>query len=205
MNTPVITVNGQPLTRFELTNTMQEYSLQMHEKTVDQLEDEQHDQILQTAVEKLLVWELIYQRSIADGAEVSDDVVDKEIGEIAEQFETREKMYEQLKEFGVDPDVLLRSVRREVLVENVLDGWFQKVPEPSAEEIETGYREYLAGREKDGEGDEPGPLAQGEALSLEDAGPMIRSHCIHKAGTELIRAWVDELREAAEIEYLEEL
>ncbi len=165
MNTPVINVNGQPVTRFELTNAMQEYALQMHDKTIDELEDAEHDEILQMSIEKLVVWELIYQRSVADGVEVG-------------------------------PEFLERSVRREVLVEGVLDRWFNEVPEPTEAEVDAGYEEYRDGRQEDG-ADETAPRDQAE--------PMIRSCLKQKVGTERIREWVEELRDSAEIEYMEDL
>jgi len=203
MNTPVIKVNGQPLTRFELTNAMQEYALQMHDTSFDELDEEQREAIFHTTIEKLVVWELIYQKSMADGVEVDDKIVETELDGIAEQFDDREAMVEELEKANVSMELLHRSVRREILVDDVLNGRFAEAPEPTAEDFDAGYQEYLKGRDEAiADGTHPDP---GEALSRDEAKDMIIGHLRNKAATETVRTWVNELREEAEIEYLEEL
>ena len=199
MKTPVIIINGQAITRFELSNTMQEYAEEMHEAPVDALAEEDREELLQTSLERLVTWELIYQHSLADGATVADAELEAELDEIAAQFASREEMEAELTGTGADMALLRRSVHREILVERVLDGWFDAVPEPTAAEVETGYQEYLSGDDDE----EPAETdAEGAALSREEVEPMIREHLRQIAGTERIRAWVDGLREQAEIEYL---
>jgi hypothetical protein len=193
MNPPVLIVNGQAVTRFELGNAMEEYALQMYEKSVDELDAEEQEEILQTSVERLLTWELIYQHALADGVAFDEAVLEQELVEITEQFESPEEMLAELAESGADAELLRRSVRRELLVAQVLDTWFDAVPEASDEEVETAYAEYLAGHAADAD-------ESGDPLPREQIEPMIRDHLRQIEGTEKIRDWVDDLREAAEIE-----
>ena len=200
MNTPVMTVNGQAITRFELTNAMQEYALQLHEKPVAELAEADQEQVRDTAVEKLLVWELIYQSSLEDGKKVAEADLDREIDKIAEQFPNREVMIQTLGEAGVEIELLQRSLSREMLVEGIFQQWFDDSPEPTGDEVDQEYAKYVDSRKAMEEGDGPDP--EGEALSREEAEPMIRSACRQRSGVERIRAWVGELREGAEIEFM---
>ena len=200
MNTPVMTVNGQAITRFELTNAMQEYALHLHDKQVAELEEADQEQVRDTAVEKLLVWELIYQSSVKDGKNVAAEDLDREIDRIAEQFPNREVMIQTLGEAGVELDLLQRSLSREILVEGIFQQWFEDSPEPTDAEVDQEYSKYMNGRKTKAEGDDTAP--EGEALSREEAEPMIRAACRQRSGVERIRNWVSELREGAEIEFM---
>ena len=67
MSEVIATVNGQPIRKMDLDNTIQGFSLEMYRKTADQLTVTEKSELQELALEKLLARELIFQEAMAFG------------------------------------------------------------------------------------------------------------------------------------------
>ncbi len=212
MNTTLMTVNGHPVSRFERDNVMQEIALGEHEKNVHELEQEQLQEVAGMAMDKLLVWELLAQAAADDGISVADAEVDGEIDRMAAPFDGPEGLFAKLAEAGVEPESLKRLVRRDMTVDRLLAREVQAAPEPTDEAVAAEYESYL---EQIGISEPPSRIivpgrpepaaAKAEAAPIPraEAEPMIRDALRRRAGSEAVRARLEGLREAAEIEFPE--
>ena len=193
MQNIVATVNGHPITRFDLETTVQEYALQLHDQTVEQLSAHALAELRRGALEKLMTWELIFQNAGEQGVVVAEADVSEETERLTDQFSSQAELCTKLESHQLSVQTLRNAVRRDLTVQRVTERMSAEVPEPSSVQIEAEYLKYLQ------EQVAVNPMTQ------EEATPTIRSFLKERAGICLLRQRVAQLRDKASIDQREDL
>lgn len=193
MQNILATVNSHPITRFDLEITVQEYALQLHNQTVEQLSAYELEELRRGALEKLITWELIYQNAGEQGVLVAEGDVTEETEKLMSQFSSQTELCTKLENHQLSVQTLRNAIHRDLTVQRVTERMSADAPEPSAEQIEAEYLKYMQEQ------------ISSTPLTREDATPKIRSFLKEQASTELLRQWVAKLRDKACIDQYEDL
>lgn len=103
MNEIVVTVNGQPIRKTDLDNTIQGFSLEQYRKTADQLTATEQSELHAFALEKLLARELIFQEAMACGVVADEAAIDEERQKIVANFPSEDEFLLRLRRRGLTP------------------------------------------------------------------------------------------------------
>lgn len=143
MLTTVATVNGNHITKFELDNSIQEYSLQLHGTTVEDLSKDKFADLKKAAMEKLILWELIHEAICKEGGSISVEEVDRELNVIAEEFEGPDAFFQHLDSAGLNREVFRKFIAKDLIVKQKIDSAVAQAPEPTEEQIKGEYQRYF--------------------------------------------------------------
>jgi len=138
----VARVNGRPISRFDLDNAMQGYSMEFHRKTMDQLTEEELSTALDFALEKLLARELIFQEALAAGAVAGEQEVADEIAKVAVNFPSEEEFFATLEKGGISHVDYHRMMRQDVTVNQYAARCMAEIPEPAEAEIAAAFETH---------------------------------------------------------------
>ena len=142
MSELVATVNGQPIRKIDLDNTIQGFSLEQYRKTSDQLTPTEQVELRELALEKLLARELIFQEAMTVGIIAEESAIDAERQKIVANFPSEEEFYSTLEKAGIDAMMYHRMLRQDITVNLMTDEKLTELPEPTEAQI----KEMFAGR-----------------------------------------------------------
>jgi len=141
MSAIIATVNGQPLTRNDLDNAIQGYSLQHYRKTMDQLSPVQMQQATELALEKLLARQLLFQQALAGGVVASVAEIEAEQERLLANFPTAEEFFATLAKAGISQADHFRMLRQDLTVNIFCERQLSSVPEPTTSELDQAWKE----------------------------------------------------------------
>ncbi len=131
MNEIVVTVNGQPIRKMDLDNTIQGFSLERYRKTADQLTATELAELHAFALEKLLARELIFQEAMACGVVADEAAIDEERQKIVANFPSEDEFFATLEKAGIDAMMYHRMMRQDITVNMMTEKKLEEVPEPT--------------------------------------------------------------------------
>jgi peptidyl-prolyl cis-trans isomerase C len=132
-------VNGQPIRKIDLDNTIQGFSLERYRKTADQLTAAQRSELHELALEKLLARELIFQEAMACGIVAEEGAIDAERQKIVANFPSEDDFFVTLEKAGIDAMMYHRMLRQDITVNLMTDKKLKELYDPSEEEIQELY------------------------------------------------------------------
>ncbi len=135
MSELVATVNGQPIRKIDLENTIQGFSLEQYRKTSDQLTKTEQSELRALALEKLLARELIFQEAMAVGIIAEEAAIDAERQKIVANFPSEDEFFSTLEKAGIDAMTYHRMLRQDITVNLMTDEKLTELPEPTEEQI----------------------------------------------------------------------
>jgi peptidyl-prolyl cis-trans isomerase C len=135
MSEIVATVNGQPIRKIDLENTIQGFSLEQYRKTADQLTATERSELHELAMEKLLARELIFQEAMAFGIVAEESAIDAERQKIVANFPSEDEFFATLEKAGIDAMMYHRMLRQDITVNMMTDKKLEELPEPTEEQI----------------------------------------------------------------------
>lgn len=138
----VAKVNGHPISRNELTSTMQVYAQQMYHKNVEQLSADERKEVQDMALEKLIARALIFQAALAAGIVADEAQVQAEKDKLIAGYSDENAFYAVLEKAGMTPAFYHRMVREDLTVNLMSAEKVKAVPDPPPEEIENLYQRY---------------------------------------------------------------
>lgn len=139
---PVARVNGTPISRFDLENACQGFSMEQYRKTMDQLSAEELHEAEAFALEKLVARELIFQAALARGFVADERTVESERQKIIANFPSEEEFITTLGKAGLDPGDYLRMLRQDVTVNQISEQQLKDIPEPEESAVADFYQQY---------------------------------------------------------------
>lgn len=142
MSNSVATVNGSPITEFDLTNTVQGLSMALHRKTMDQLSAEEMQELEGMALEKLIARELIYQTALALGVVADAAAVAEEMGKVVANFPSEEEFYQTIEKADIDAATYHRMIRQDLTVNLMTERKLSEIEEPTREQVAETYRRF---------------------------------------------------------------
>ncbi|WP_022872148.1 SurA N-terminal domain-containing protein [Nesterenkonia alba] len=190
----VAEVNGEEISGEDFTAIYESQFMEMTmqaQMTGQQIDEEQ---LQEQTVDTLVNNELLIQDAQASGYEVTDEEIDEELDTAAETngMESGEDLIEALEEQGNTEEEILEDVENQVLVNEVLDSL--ETPEPTEEEIEEAYEEFLAQQApiegEDGETEEP---------SLDEVRDELEDQVAAQHQNEAAMDYLEELRDDADV------
>lgn len=138
----VATVNGRPIKRFDLDNTIQGHAMQSHRKTMDQLSADELQAAFDLALEKLLARELIFQDALAWGLVADERQIAEEKRKIIANFPSEEEFYATLAKGGITAEDYHRMLRQDVTVNLASAARSAEVLDPDEADILDFYEHY---------------------------------------------------------------
>ena len=135
MSELVATVNGQPIRKMDLDNTVQGFSLEQYRKTADQLTEGERAKLRELALEKLLARELIFQEAMAIGIVAEEAAIDAERQKIVANFPSEDEFFATLEKAGIDAMMYHRMLRQDITVNLMTDKKLEDLPEPTENQI----------------------------------------------------------------------
>lgn len=142
MNEVVAKVNGRPINRFDLDNAIQGYAMEVHRKTMDQLDADELEHAFDFALEKLLARELIFQEAMAKGTIADEAMIAEEKQKIIANFPSEEEFYATLAKGGITPEDYHRMLRQDATVNMVSEAKLQELGEPDEAEVLATFEQY---------------------------------------------------------------
>ena len=185
----VATVNGNDISNAELNTSIQQFSQAAAAQGVDLADPEAQGEIRSQSLEVLINTQLLKQAALDEGVEVSSEVTEARLAEIETQIGGPEVLAERMATLGIDEDKLQQDIHDELLIQGLLDQLFAEA------DIEVTEEEIIAVYESAG----------GEAAglpSLEEVRPQVEEQIRSTKEQEIIDAYLNELKESAEIEIL---
>jgi peptidyl-prolyl cis-trans isomerase C len=141
MSDIVATVNGQPIRKMDLDNTIQGFCLEQYRKTADQLTPTEKSELQELAVEKLLARELIFQEAMTFGIVAEESAIDAERQKIVANFPSEDEFFSTLEKAGIDAMMYHRMLRQDITVNMMTDKKLEELPEPTEDQINAMYEE----------------------------------------------------------------
>ncbi len=138
----VAKINGQPITRFDYQNALQGFAMELHRKTLEQLNVDELKALEGMALEKLLARELIFQEAMSQGVVADENSVQEEKQKVIANFPSEDEFYATLEKAGIDSARYHRMIRQDLTVNLMTARKLAEMPDPSAEQIEETYRRY---------------------------------------------------------------
>lgn len=135
-------MNGAPISRFDLENACQGFSMEQYRKTMDQLSAEELQEAENFALEKLVARELIFQEALSQGFVADERTVEEERLKIVANFPSEEEFVTTLEKAGLNPTDYLRMLRQDVTVNQISEQQLKDIPEPEASAIEGFYQQH---------------------------------------------------------------
>lgn len=192
----VAEVNGEEIPGDDFRQAYESQYTQMAMQAQMTGEEVDEEGLQDQTVENLVNLELLAQDAEASGYEATEEDVDAELENVAEQngIESVDELLSVAEEQGTSEEQLRADVEQQVLINQVIDDL--DVAEPTEEEIEEAYEE-VAAQQPPAEGEDG---EEAETPSLEELRPQIEEQLAAEKENEAAMAHVEELRESAEIE-----
>lgn len=158
-------------------------------------EEVDEEALQEQTLNNLIGYELLTQEAEANGYEATEDDVDAELEQVAEQngVESVDELFEVAEEQDTSEEELREDVEQQVLITQVIDSL--DVEEPSEEEIEEAYEQVAD--QQSGQGQEG---EEAETPDLEELRPEIEEQLTTQKENEAAQAHIEDLREDAEVE-----
>lgn len=142
MSETVATVNGSPISAFDLENTVQGLSMELYRKTMDQLSADELRELEEMALEKLIARELIYQNALAHGVVADAAAVAEEMNKVVANFPSEEEFRLTIAKAQIDVAGYQRMLRHDLTVNLMTERVIGDLAPPSAEEVAATYRRF---------------------------------------------------------------
>lgn len=193
----VAEVNDEDISGDEYTQAYEAQFSQMAMQAQMSGEEVDEDALQEQILDNLIGYELLSQEAEAAGYEATEEDIEAELEEVAAQngVETVDELLEVAEEQGVQEEELREDVEQQVLINQVVDSL--DVEEPTEEEVEAAYEEFVAQQQQapeGAEGEEP------ETPELEELRPEIEEQLTAQKENEAILAHIDTLRQDADVE-----
>ena len=139
----LVRVEGAEIRQSEL---MQEVNMIMQRFQGQEMPPEQmaqmRDEVMEGAMENLIMRRLLINRVEAEGIEVDDAEIDEVIEAFRQQIPPGMNLEDQLAEAGMDMVSLRENLRQEMAVNKMLEAKVDHILEPSEEEIAAFHEEH---------------------------------------------------------------
>lgn len=142
MSETVATVNGSPISAFDLNNAIQGLSMKLHRKTMEHLSADEMEELKGMAMEQLLARELIYQAALSEGVLATAAAVAEEERRIVANFPSEEEFFATLEKAQIDATTYRRMLRQDLTVNLMTERRIAAVAEPTEEDVEATYRRH---------------------------------------------------------------
>lgn len=192
----VAEVNGEDITGEEYSTSYESQYAQMAMQSQMSGEGVDEEVLQEQVLENLVGLELLSQDAEESGYEASEDEIDQQLEEMAEAngLESVDELYDLAEEQGLSEEQFREDVATEVAIGQIADSL--DVDEPTDEEVEEAYEEFAAQSPPvEGEDGE-----EQETPDLEELRPEIEEQLAQQKENEALLAYVDDLREGAEVE-----
>ena len=191
----VAEVNDSEISGDEYSSAYEAQFQQMAMQSQMSGEEVDEEALQEQTLDNLIGYELLTQEAEAEGYEASEDDVDAELEQVAEQnqMESVDELFTMAEEQGTSEDELREDVEQQVLITQVVDSL--DVEEPSDEEVEETYEQFADQQAAQGEEGE-----EAETPDLEELRPEIEEQLTTQKENEAVQAHISELREDAEVE-----
>lgn len=192
----VAEVNGEDISGEEYSTSYEAQYQQMAMQAQMSGESVDEEQLEEMVLDNLIGLELLSQDAEDSGFEASEEDIDEQLEEVAADngLESVDEVLELAEEQGFSEEQFREDLEAEVVIEQVLESL--DVEEPTEEEVEEAYEQYSAqappAEGEDGE--------EAEEPDLEELRPQIEDELAQQKEGEALQAYVDDLREGAEVE-----
>lgn len=161
-------------------------------------EEPDQDAIKKQALEMMINSELLVNEADEEGYTASDKDVDEYLSTMAEEngMDSSDALVKQFEEQGLDEERVREDIRKEVLMEQVIETVDSE--EPSEDDLQEMYDTQVDQLETMNEQMEEGQ--EQEVPSFEDMKPDLEEQAAQQKENEAVQAHLDGLREDAEIE-----
>ncbi|MFP3928559.1 MAG: peptidylprolyl isomerase [Desulfobacteraceae bacterium] len=174
-------VNGTPISKARLDREMSGLQQRLIQAGRE-VSPEQLEGFRPRLLESLIDRELLYQASVEQGIEVTEQELDEEWERIRGRFSSKEEFEQALKRMGVTPDSLKDEIRRSKAVQKLVQMRFGESSRVTEEEARAFYEEnperferpeevrarHILIRPESGEGDEGREEALEEIRQVQD-------------------------------------
>ncbi len=148
LNEVVATVNGVDIVGADLSTSINQIAATAQLQGVDTTDPSVQADIKLQAVQMLVNTELLEQEAGERGIEITDGDVDDRITALVQEIGSEEALNERMSALGIDQDTLLRDVKSELLIQELLDQVFtEKQITITDEEVTSLYESTTAGDE----------------------------------------------------------
>lgn len=127
-------ITGQMLNQ-QLAALLQQYAAQVPAEQLQQLQP----MLRQQAVEALVNQDLLFREAVRQEITPTGEEIDAQLEEIVTQFPSRAEFESQLGLNGLTPDVLKDDIRRNLMIQRLVEAQFPEDLESTDEEIEEFY------------------------------------------------------------------
>ncbi|WP_120003891.1 SurA N-terminal domain-containing protein [Nesterenkonia muleiensis] len=192
----VAEVNGEDITGEEFSTSFESQYMQMAMQAQMTGEGVDEDALQQQVLDNLIGLELLDQEAEQSGYEVSEEEVDEQLEQLAEMndLDSVDQVFEIAEEQGLSEEEFREDVEAEVIIEQIVASL--EVDDPTDEEVEDAYEQFAAQAPPvEGEDGE-----ESETPDLEELRPQIEEELAQQKESEALMAYVDDLREDAEVE-----
>lgn len=194
----VAEVDGEEISGDEFSQSYEAQFQQLSMQSQMTGEEPDQDEIKQQSLEMMINSELLVNEAEEQDFTASDEDVDEYLSTMAEenQLESSDELVKQFEEQGLDEERVREDVRKEVLMDQVVET--VDVDEPSEDEVKELYDTQVEQLEAMNEQMEDGQ--QQEVPSFEELKPDLEKQAVQQKENEAVSAHLEELREDAEIE-----
>jgi len=188
----VAEVNGEEITKEDFVGMYQQQFQQQMLQAQMSGQDVDEDSLKKQTADGMVDQRLLIQEANNRVSKVSEDEIDKVIDDLIEQFglESKENMFNQFKEQGVDEEELMAEIEVQVKVEKLIAEEAGNI-EPTDKEIEEAY-EMIKSEQQEAEDDQDLP-------DFEEIKPQLKDHLKQQKEAEKVQDIVNKLREKADI------
>ncbi|KIL49980.1 SurA N-terminal domain-containing protein [Jeotgalibacillus soli] len=187
----VAVVNGEEVTGEQYNALLTPSQTQFQSMGQDPTTEEAAEQIKTMTLDNLVGQVLLLQKANESGINVSEEEIEEERSAIAEQYGGAEAFDELLAQAEMDEEMLNTQLENQVKYNKYIEETLP-IEEVTDEDIQASYDELTVQYEESDQ----------EIPALEDVQEDIRSQLERERSQELLVQHVEELKEAAEIEFL---
>lgn len=185
----VATVNGEPITQRELSQSITQFGEAAQAQGVDTTNEESQAQLREQALTVLVNTELLRQAAVARDITISEEAATEQFETIRSDIGGPDALAERLSVLGLTEEELRAQIREELVIQELLDSLFLEAEvEVTEEEIQSTYQQAAA--------------AGNELPPLEEVRPAIEEQLLAQKEQQVIDQFLAEQREAATIEGL---
>lgn len=194
----VAEIDGEEISGEEFSQNYEAQFQQLSMQSQMTGEEPDQDEIKQQALEMMINSELLVNEAEEQDFTASDEDVDEYLSTMAEEngMESSDELVTQFEEQGLDEERVREDVRKEVLMDQVVET--VDVEEPSDEDIKEIYDTQVEQLEAMNEQMEEGQ--EQEVPSFEELKPDLEDQAAQQKENEAVSAHLETLREDAEIE-----
>src|SRR5690625_2025970 len=192
----VAEVNGEEITKEDFVNTyQQQFQFQMMQAQMSGQESDEDDLKKQTA-DGMFGQKLLMQEANHRFSEVSEDDVDNVINNLIEQYgmESKEDMFAQFEEQGIDEKELMSEIETQVKIEQLIAEEAGDI-EPTDEELQEAYEMMKAQHEELAEEEDDNQVMP----EFDEIKTQLKNQLKQQKETEIVQDIIKQLRDKAEI------